>query len=232
MNEAEIYLKKLNYLESRIAFLERLERGFVEERGWIPIFQTAVYASATSVTFANVDLTAYLKIGVKCSWYQSSGWRYGYVLSSSYGSGNTTLNFVANTSFNVANTAISTFRISYGSPPDFPGWFGYTTILSTSSGAFSNATSSGKFSIHGKTCEINDSIAVVVNGTAVGIKVSVPFLSVGGFTFTGRENQSTGVLLQGFLPNGSGVVSIYNYAQANINADNLTIYLNGLYSIA
>lgn len=89
--------------------------------GWTNIPVLPVYASATSVTFAGVDLTAHFTIGVKCAWYQSAGWRYGYVLSSSYSVGNTTLNFVANTSFNVANTAISIFRISYGSPPDFPG---------------------------------------------------------------------------------------------------------------
>lgn len=180
MNEAEVYLKKLNYLESRIAFLERLERGFVEERGWIPIFQTAVYASPTSVTFANIDLTAYLKIGVKCSWYQSSGWRYGYVLSSSYGSGNTTLNFVANTSFNVANTAISTFKISYGNPPDFPAYLTYAAIVSGatgSAGTYAEDNSVAKFLLNGSSATVIITKRITNLGSWTGnLQVAMPIV--------------------------------------------------------
>lgn len=120
--------------------------------GWTNIPILPVYASATSVTFAGIDLTAHFTIGVKCAWYQSAGWRYGYVLSSSFGSGNTTLNFVANTSYSVANTAISIFKISYGTPPDFPTNFFYAVVPT----GFSAITSvqNSHFAINGRICTL------------------------------------------------------------------------------
>lgn len=227
MNEAEVYLKKLNYLESRIAFLERLERGFVEERGWIPIFQTAIYASPTSVTFANVDLTAYLKIGVKCSWYQSAGWRYGYVLSSSYSVGNTTLNFVANTSFNVANTAISTFKISYGNPPDFPRTFTYTPTITAASGTFTSVSATGTFRIDGHAIYIEIVINITTNGSAgIVVIATMPMTAIGDFMFVGR-NANTGNMLQGLTQN-SNTLGILNYNNTYAGGDSNVLFINGM----
>jgi hypothetical protein len=135
------------------------------------------YASATSVTFTGIDLTAHFTIGVKCAWYQSAGWRYGYVLSSSFGSGNTTLNFVANTSHSVANTDISTFKISYGNPPDFPGWLNWTPNISGMT-VVGTPTYTGIFSINGKTVygqmelQSTTSLAAAGSGTTCPVPVT------------------------------------------------------------
>ena len=126
MNEYEYLQRQITVLEASLhqqTLIEKPDRM----NAWTPLSKPAVYASTTSVTFTGVDLTSYLKIGVKCAWYQSGGWRYGYVLSSSYGGGNTTLNFVPNTNYSVAGTDISTFKISYAAPPDFPAKFTIAT---------------------------------------------------------------------------------------------------------
>jgi hypothetical protein len=118
--------------------------------GWTNIPVQPTYVSATSMLFTGIDLTAHLTGYVKCRWYQS-GWRYGYVVSSSLGSGNTTAVLVTNTSYTVANAAITNFSISYGNPVDFPGLFSYTpTGISAT-----NVTHVGKFSIQVRRCFVD-----------------------------------------------------------------------------
>lgn len=197
---------------------------------WLYVATSGTYTSASTFTISG-DYTAYLKIGTKIKLNNTST-KYFYVLSSSYSAPNTTVTIVVNTTHVLTNTTVTNIYLSYANPPDFPNWLGYTTILTPDSGTFTSATSSGKFSVHGKTCEVSVGITIATNGTAAGIGVSVPFSSVGASIFCGRENQSTGLLLQGFLNNAASKVVIFNYLGNNINADSTTIYMNGSYAIA
>jgi len=192
----------------------------------MPVLPT--YASATSVTIAGIDLTASLTIGVKCAWYQSAGWRYGYVLSSSYGSGNTTLNFVSNTSYSVANTAISTFKISYGNPPDFPYWLNFTPAVVPLSGAFTTVSAAGRFSVSGRIVAYENDITITTNGTAVGVQSYIPIATGGNYYVL---YGIVGVSMVSAFGTGTSYL-VYRYdGVTNINGDGVSIHLRGNYKI-
>ena len=195
---------------------------------WLPIGAAATYVSATSFTIPG-DYTAYFKIGTKFRCVNSTT-KFGYVLSSSYAAPSTTVNLVPTTSFSLANAAITGIKISYASPPDFPNLLTYTPTLSAQSGSFTNATVSGYFSITDRKCHVEITIAIVTNGTASGVTASIPVVNGGGVAiFAGRENQTTGIMLQGICYNA--IVNIFTYAGNNPNADNYTMYINGEYAI-
>jgi hypothetical protein len=135
--------------------------------GWTNIPVQPTYVSATSILFTGIDLTAHLKSYIKCRWYQS-GWKYGYVSSSSLGSGNTTATLVTNTSYTVANAAITNFSISYGNPVDFPEYFNFDLVPVGWSGT---PTTTAYFRMDGRmaTCFIRvsgTSNATTASGTA------------------------------------------------------------------
>ena len=195
--------------------------------GWLDLGLTGTYVGATSFTMSG-DYTAYFKPYAKFKCVNSTT-KFGYVLSSSYAAPNTTVNLVPNTSYSLANAAITDIKISYASPPDFPNLLAYTPTLSARSGSFTNATVSGNFSITDRKCHVEITITIVTNGTASGIIATTPVDFSSITIFAGRENQTTGILLQGIGYNN--FINIFNYAGADINADNLTIYINGEYPI-
>ena len=229
MNQLEWMQRQIEKLTTQVNALSTLDKPN-RLNAWQPIFQAASYVSATSILFTGADLTTYMTGYVKCRWYQS-GWKYGYIASSSLGSGNTTATLVTNTSYTVANAAITDFSISYGNPVDFPYWFNYAPTLSTVSGTFTSASITGKFSITGKTMKVVIVVTITTNGTASGIGVTVPLNCVGGCVLTGRENQTTGDMLQCYIQSGLSVGYIFDYAGYFINADALTPYINGFYAI-
>jgi len=112
--------------------------------GWTNIPVLPTYVSATSMLFTGIDLTAHLTGYVKCRWYQG-GWRYGYVASSSLGSGNTTAVILGNA---VLYAAITDFSISYGNPVDFPGALSWAAV--PTGVTIGNGTTLAKFSIESK----------------------------------------------------------------------------------
>ncbi len=147
MNQLEWMQRQIDQLTKRVNDLSTLDKPN-RLNAWQPIFQAASYVSATSILFTGADLTTYMTGYVKCRWYQS-GWKYGYIASSSLGSGNTTATLVTNTSYTVANSAITNFSISYGSPPDFPGWLSYTPTWTAYNGSptIGDGSLTGAFSI-------------------------------------------------------------------------------------
>lgn len=147
MNQIEWIIREIESIKKRVNILSTLESRD-KYNIWIPIYQTASYVSATSVSISGIDLTAYLKNYIKCRFYQS-GWKYGYIASSSLSSGNTIAVFVSNTSYSVANAAIDYFEISYSTPVDFPGWLSYTPTWTAYIGSptIGNGSLTGSFSI-------------------------------------------------------------------------------------
>lgn len=135
----------INDLQLEIA---ALETELVNTRvGWLRVATAATYASATSLTIAG-DFTALFKIGAKfrCT---NSGTKFGYVLSSSFAGGNTTVNLMANSDYSLANAAISNVDISFGTPPDFPAWLSWTPAW-TSLTVTGSPIYSGKFNINNR----------------------------------------------------------------------------------
>jgi len=90
--------------------------------GWTLTSDTWVYASATSFTIAGVDRTAQFPIGAKVQYTNGGTTKYAYVASAAF-STNTTVTLLANSSYSVANSAITEPKYSYqDTPAGFPNW--------------------------------------------------------------------------------------------------------------
>lgn len=124
---------EIKALRGQVALLQQQEHKHIwlatslTDPGWMPLpVTTGNFVNATSFTMFG-DLTNFFKIGTKVRLFNTT-LKYGYVLSSSYngGTGLTTVNLIANTSFSLANVAISDIKVSYGIPPDFPPMLVYS----------------------------------------------------------------------------------------------------------
>ncbi len=106
----------------------------------------------------------------------------------------------------------------------------YTPTLTTASGAFSNATATGARYVFGKLCYVAVTVTITTNGTAVGVKVSLPSATSGVAIIAGRENSVTGDLLQGVC--SGTVMDIYDYGGGYVNADGRALYMSGIFPMA
>jgi len=95
--------------------------------GWVNLGLSATYVSATSFTVVG-DYVSYFALGTKIK-LTNSTIKYGYILSATYSAPNTTINLIPNTSYSLANAAITDVKISYASPPDFPGYLTWTPSI-------------------------------------------------------------------------------------------------------
>jgi hypothetical protein len=179
--------------------------------GWIPISVNPVYVSATSMVFNGIDLTGILKSTVKFKYFQGGVWKYGYVASTNLASGNTTVNFVANSNFSVANAGISAARFSYQTPPDFPCWF---TWAPTFSGYSSGPSGVMLFSIEGRKTNLILDIAGPSNGIA--LTMTLPVLPTAGASIKLRVVDNGAVLASvGYLSILTGNLTATAYPALN-----------------
>jgi hypothetical protein len=109
----------------------------VSTDGWTTSSDTWTYASASTFTITGVDRTAIYTKGTRLKFTQTTP-KYAVVVSSSFGT-DTTVTIAVNTSYTIANAAITSPFYSYQTPPDFPERFNFTPTLSSSGGAFTNA---------------------------------------------------------------------------------------------
>lgn len=108
---------------------------------------TPVYASASSITFAGVDVTARYEPGVKIRFKQGGSYKYFYVVSSSF-STDTTVNVTGGSDYTVANAAITDFYYSHSEIAEgFPTWFAYAP---THTGFSADPTVIARFSMRGR----------------------------------------------------------------------------------
>jgi hypothetical protein len=84
----------------------------IPELGWTSAGETWVYASASTVTIAGVDVTEKYPVGTKIRLKQGGGYKYFRVTASSF-STNTTLTFATDATYSVANSAITDNYFSY-----------------------------------------------------------------------------------------------------------------------
>jgi hypothetical protein len=91
--------------------------------------------------------------GTKLMWTQTTV-RYGYVYSSSFGAGVTTVTIVVNTDYVIANAAITLPYYSYADhPQSFPDWFNWTPTF-TGFSTPPSATQFFRFRISGHACTL------------------------------------------------------------------------------
>lgn len=133
----------------------------VSNSGWKAETAPASYVSATSIKLTGKNRTARYTAGRKLFWLGAAGgYRYGIVVSSSYGAGDTTITLAENLDYAVDSAGIADSSLLYsdGSPADFPGRFGWLPIatgFSTPPNYQANGGLSGCwFSVNGKICTI------------------------------------------------------------------------------
>lgn len=115
--------------------------------GWVPSALTWTYATASSFTVAG----DYTGVFVKCTKIKLTQTtpKYFYVVSSSYGAPNTTVNVTGGSDYTVANAAITSPFYSYvENPQGFPAAFNYTPTGLSASGV----TLTGRFKLDGCRC--------------------------------------------------------------------------------
>jgi hypothetical protein len=116
-----------------------------------------------------------------------------------------------------------------------PEWRSFTPVLSTTSGALTTASATGKFRRVGKTVSFQIGISIANNGTGSGeIVASLPFVSAaqGNFDAVGRENAQIGKTLHGRVPASQASMVIGNYDNTYPGLNGASISVAGTYEAA
>lgn len=135
-------LKKLTLANLKATLKTYLDTLYPPQTGWIP-YSTVVPTRASAddptyvITFAGVDLTSIISVGMKVKWTQNATVRYGIVTAIAF-STNTTLTLYGGTDYDVDDTgtyAISAFnfstqRVPLGFPLEPEKWTVVTTDTS------------------------------------------------------------------------------------------------------
>jgi hypothetical protein len=120
--------------------------------GWTSADETWSYASAQSFTVPG-DQTAKYKKGTRVKFTQTSV-KYGFVISSTYSSPNTTVTLATNTDFTIANAVITANNYSYqDSPQGYPYSFNFTPTVNN--GSIGNGTVNASISNKGNKASID-----------------------------------------------------------------------------
>ncbi len=135
--------------------------------GWVPVSETWTYASASTFTVPT-DLTAKYFKGAKIKMTQTTD-KYFYVASSSYSDPNTTVTIVENTSYTIADAAITSPYYSLAEDPrGFPAWK-YMSCIATITSEQTNITdaSDTKVLFDTTTLDINGDFSSGDNGIEI-----------------------------------------------------------------
>jgi hypothetical protein len=153
--------------------------------GWVDrTEETWTYVSATSFTVLG-DQTAKYRKGAKLRWKEGGGYKYGYVVSSSYGAPVTTVTLTGGSDYALAGGAITDTHLSCVENPDgFPDWFNWTPAIVGYSADPTDVIY--RFCIKGRTVFLQ--MVEVTNGTsdATGHTYTLPVAAAA----TANHNQS------------------------------------------
>ena len=167
--------------------------------GWILANETWTYASSTTFTISGDKTSKYQK-GDKIRLKQGGSYKYFYIIGVSYSSPNTTVTITGGSDYSLANSAItdndySRFTVPFG----FPGFFNYSPTVTAVSGSLTTVTSSGMFSISGRSVNFNIYISVSDAGSGSdSIDFTLPITASSSNQFgVGGLNLTYGVALAG-----------------------------------
>ena len=109
-------------------------------------------------------------------------------------------------------------------------WTSWTPTFGSASGSLTSVTGYGRYKQNGKTVHFIAVASITTNGTAAGsITISLPFASYNYAVVVGRENASTGKMLQGLLSAGQALVSITNYDNTYPGGNGYQLIVSGTY---
>lgn len=211
--------------------------------GWVEVsWLNPAYASATTVTLDG-DQTGICKNGLRVR-YKQTTYKYGTLgVNSTYnaGTGKTTITFIANSDYSVANAAISEMQITYMTPVDWPGWFNWTATFTGFSADPTNVIS--RFCVNGRTVHFWHKENTNGTSNATTFTISLPVqaydhASIGGSQWTGAcgyaVDNSAGINnARWSIQDAASVIDLYpSSTSANwTNSGGKRVYLEGFYEI-
>lgn len=214
--------------------------GYIEIRdlfasdGWLSSNATWTYVSASSLTISG-DVTAFIKKGTKLKFTQTTV-KYFVVLTSTYVAPNTTITVAINTSYTIANAAISAkYSSNFDNPAGFPQRFNFTPTwggLTAGNGTYSSAvytltrercfgfvefvlgTTSSVTATNPNPVTINVPVSIAVTHTYLPVG-NIALVDTGTFLYHGSAvGQSTVISLRCLVQQGS----YYGYAPVTTTA--------------
>lgn len=228
-NFDENVVNKLKRLEREI---ERLKTGSEKANpdGWIPVSSTWTYASATTITVPSGAAAIY-KVGQGFRLTANGVVKQGYIV----GVADTLLTIVGDALTNHTFSAIS-YTNTPGTAIGFPKEFTYSPTASPSSGSWTTATASGKFTISGGYAEVDARVDITTNGTAGGrIMLSLPTANAenvtDAFSVVIRNNTSGAIVFQGAGFIYSGNIWATKYDGTYAGANSYKVLASGRYRI-
>lgn len=109
-------------------------------------------------------------------------------------------------------------------------WTDLAVSISPSAGALANANASITYKRVGRTVFFTAAANIVSNGTAAGsIRLTMPFTANRMTVFAGRENASTGAMIQGYMSAGSNVLFLHRYDNSYIGGDGRFLIVSGVF---
>ena|SRR3990167_3671024 len=146
----------------------------VRTDGWTDPIEVWTYVAADQFSTQG-DTTAKYQVGTKLKWTQTTV-RYGYVQSSSFGGGITTITIITDTDYVIANAAISANFYSYQeNPQGFPAWF---TYVPTFTGFSVAPTVAARFALNGRVCFVTHYVSGAGTSNATTFTVTLPLNAV------------------------------------------------------
>lgn len=121
-------------------------------------------------------------------------------------------------------------------PPPVPqgAYTAYTPTVTCGSGTLTTVSATGGYQVTGKRIDWQVSVKITTNGSCasnlyVSLPVGLPVSTVRTFVLAGREDQSTGKMLQGVFVSSSSSVKVLGYDNGYPGGDSTTLHLSGAY---
>jgi hypothetical protein len=109
-------------------------------------------------------------------------------------------------------------------------WTDQAVVVSPSAGALANANATVTHKKVGRTVFFTGVANIITNGSASGgLRITMPFSASKATAFVGRENATTGSMLQGFLGAASNVLFLFRYDNTYPGGDNRSLIFSGVY---
>lgn len=111
-------------------------------------------------------------------------------------------------------------------------WTAYTPTVTAQTGTLTTVSATGASLTIGKTVLLVINITITTNGTGSGwIKATLPATSASGVNvvLSGREDATTGKMLQARITSGSTFAEIFNYDGSYAGGNGNVLYVSGIY---
>jgi hypothetical protein len=115
-------------------------------------------------------------------------------------------------------------------------WTTYTPTVTAVSGSYTTVSATGRYTRIGKLCAVQARVSITTNGTAaVATIITAPFTSASSsqtYNGSGRENLSTGLMLNCRIGSNDSVIYIEQYNAVYAGANNRQLDVSIIFEVA